>query len=566
MIPAQAIMLVRSVFFLCVFSGPWISLAAQDCAAVIAGPNPIRVCPGSVVELNGSGSVPSGSGSSLEFQWVFEDGTSASVTDTSYLFAHSGFRTATLIVLDDAGCVDSSAISVEVSPTADFWYVPNQMSCLGDTALMRARVEQRSYYRYLVQPTLIVDNDTTMFTLAVDRFEPEDQINSPSDISTICVDMEHSHMGDLQVRLTCPNGNSMLLQQLGGGQTDLGDTYWNAPPTSPGGCWQYCWAPDATLGTWAECASNGPTPNVVNTYEALSLRPGTYSSIEPFSNLIGCPKNGEWNLSIIDNSNGANGFLCDWSLQFEGEDITSPDTSNVRTITAEIEGACEAWVWSGPDLLAMQEPCDTARAWPQEVGVHVYTLMVTDNSGCVHLDERTLEVLDLRPEVVGPISVSLGVQVGYTVAEVRPGMSYTWTGSSNQIYNWQSPNVAIVFNSLENNWIAVREYNQACLGRDTLFIERIVSVPENIATPVTAYPNPADGSLNISFAEPLPRESRIRVYDTFGRQVHKVEPSFGTEHYTVPTSNLPSGSYVLEIMVHKNRRVLPFVVQHLGGR
>jgi hypothetical protein len=124
--------------------------------------------------------------------------------------------------------------------------------------------------------------------------------------------------------------------------------------------------------------------------------------------------------------------------------------------------------------------------------------------------------------------------------------------------------MSIVFNSMDNNWVAVREYNEACVGRDTLFVERVVGVPESDPSVPLIHPNPTDQILFIPFENRSPSGSSIRVFDSLGQQVLEVPLSFENGRYTLSTGSMPSGSYVLEITEGMERTALPFVVQHAG--
>ena len=61
-------------------------------------------------------------------------------------------------------------------------------------------------------------------------------------------------------------------------------------------------------GTWAE--------NAVGTVPS-----GTYESFEPISNLQGCPVNGVWTLEICDLWGADNGFVFNWGIQLDSENV-----------------------------------------------------------------------------------------------------------------------------------------------------------------------------------------------------------------------------------------------------
>lgn len=554
--------MMKTLLSICVVLGSWTGVSSQDCAAIISGPDSIRVCPSTAVELFGSGSIPSGSGTITNYLWVFEDGTSASVMDTNYVFTHSGFRTATLIVQDDMGCADTSAIRVEVTPMVEVDLLSSGWHCFGETLSIASRISAQWYFQYEVQPILLAELDTTTSTLIIDHFDAGDLVNDPSDIASICVEMEHSFMGDLAILLICPSGDTLLLHS-GGGSTFLGQPFDddnNLP--IPGGCWQYCWTPDAASGTWTENSQHGTTPNVIPTHHGSSLITGEYNSAGSFAELVGCPRNGEWTIAFIDFLAADNGYLCNWSLQFDDEPIPVPDTSNVTVLSSDVDSSCTSLHWDGSGVLATEDSCRTIRILAPQGGTSNYTLAVTDDQGCSFTGTISIDVLDPRPEIVGPTNVMQGVHVSYEVNEVRPGLSYLWTASSNEVYFWNQPEAMVVFNNLLDNWVAVLEYRGECSGTDTLFIERIVPAIENVPTPDGVYPNPADESLFIPVHTSHPDKINIRVLDPVGRLVMEGRPNFSIDQFIIPTSTLPPGRYLLEISNGDERMVESFLVYH----
>ena len=129
--------------------------------------------------------------------------------------------------------------------------------------------------------------------------------DAASEIEHFRVNMEHSFLGDLDVTVICPNGQTMLLSSYPGSGTYLGIPILGDNPPDPGTGYDYFWSDDAPLGTWSDESGFGGT-----------LTSGTYTSETSWSVLDGCPINGTWALEICDLWASDNGFVFDWGIDF----------------------------------------------------------------------------------------------------------------------------------------------------------------------------------------------------------------------------------------------------------
>ncbi|MEM9864105.1 MAG: hypothetical protein AAF938_21070 [Myxococcota bacterium] len=153
---------------------------------------------------------------------------------------------------------------------------------------------------------------------------------SADDIVSICVNMEHSFVRDLEIALEAPNGSRVRLQRfLGqtGGEIYLGeaDDCDDDDTPVPGVGARYCWTPTATRPAMLEYANSGGALNSVPACDLLGfglggdaeqMPPGDYSSAEDWNNFIGSPLNGEWSLVVTDLYPIDNGYIFDWQINF----------------------------------------------------------------------------------------------------------------------------------------------------------------------------------------------------------------------------------------------------------
>ncbi len=367
---------------------------------------PAMVCVGETIDFDGTASFAATGFNIVSYEWIFDDGTTDSNPLTSHSFPAPGEYVVQLNLVDDNNCVNSNVVDLQVlvSTTPSFaGTVESVTTCLGATVDLSAVVTPITWTGIpeanFGDGVYLPDDVGTPFTseLTFAQFDPGQLVTNVSDILSVCVSMEHSFMGDLVLSLTCPNGQVIIFHQQGGGGTYIGDANdgdGNQNPV-PGTCWDYCWSPTATLGIWMDCAQFGTTPNVMATPGGgTALTPGTYSSLQPFTNLVGCPLNGTWTFTSLDLWGADNGFLCNWSINFDPSII--PD---VTQFTPDIgTSTLDSASWSGPDLVVDPNNPLIAQATPSSPGTYAYQFFVTDNFGCSY-DTTVTVTIDPQVEI-----------------------------------------------------------------------------------------------------------------------------------------------------------------------
>ncbi len=221
--------------------------------------------------------------------------------------------------------------------------------------------------------------------LDFDVFEPLTELEEELQFDKVCINMEHVDYGQLRIELSCPNGNSILLTDFSEGGANLGEpVVWDN--TTPGKGYDYCFSPSASYGTMEETSPqyHEYTDNAGNFYfNAEYLPSGTYTPVESFSNLVGCPLNGEWTISVADNATGDNGFIFEWSLFFI-EDIY-PDSLIFTPEIVEMN-------WYDEDQPLDDNPVSVMK---EEEGEYTFVFEVEDDFSCVFDTTLVLEVLPL---------------------------------------------------------------------------------------------------------------------------------------------------------------------------
>ncbi|MBK8499176.1 MAG: gliding motility-associated C-terminal domain-containing protein [Flavobacteriales bacterium] len=357
---------------------------------------PALVCPDEVLTFDATASFPQPGFNIVSYEWDFYDGSTATGATATHAFAEPGAYFVQLTITDDNGCVNSNTVDLEVhaGTTPLFTGTTADLSvCQGGTVDLTGLATP---VLWSALPTIdygagvyLPDNVGQTFTsqLSYSFFPPGSTLNDVNDLMELCIDIEHSFMGDFVMTVTCPNGQSTILYQQGGGGTNLGiaNLVDGANP-QPGTCWNYCFSPNAPNGTWVQAVNAGMT---TPTASGPSLTPGTYTSVQPLSNLVGCPLNGTWTFSFTDLWLIDNGFLCSWNINFNP--ALYPD---LVQFTPTIVDA----MWSGPGLTSNPGDPYAASLTPTVPGSYDYDFTVTDDFGCTYDTTITVTVTN-APEV-----------------------------------------------------------------------------------------------------------------------------------------------------------------------
>lgn len=374
--------------------------------ATYDAPEDKRICVGDVINFDGSASYAADGFQIVDWLWDFADGTT---DDSGPIVSHSwdepGEYIVELYLTDDNGCASTNRISLQVLvATYPTWdpFPGDTTLCIGEQLCLSAFPDDYeetwagpdvSYSN--AEDTPLPDNVGECFNSDIDvtGFAPGQTLENISDLISIDISVEHSWLFDLVISVSCPSGESVILhqqmQEPGGGTVGSNGTDLGVPNTE---YYDYSWAWDAPLETWAEEASaNGQT----------TLPEGTYSSLEDMEQLVGCELNGVWSFEVCDLWGGDDGELSSWGLNFNPAII--PD---VTEFTPDIGAAADSSFWSfsaqGLDIISESDDGNEVCFAPIEEGVYPFTYSVTNNHGCSH-DSTLFVTANLAPQAdAGP--------------------------------------------------------------------------------------------------------------------------------------------------------------------
>ncbi len=412
------------------------------------------------------------------------------------------------------------------------------ISCVGDTVII---------------PTIDLPNGRTLYEDTTDYLIPDGNgasltptitvsgnggstIQNNTDIK-LCINIEHSYLGDLEILLTSPNGLSspIINSYYGNSGTDL-------IPGGFGGAGIYLGgADDANTGIGIcekYCFETSPTsfPNMAVTFNTvpssglatgIMVEPGTYQPEDNFNTILGSPIDGTWMLTIKDNLAIDNGWICDWSLEI-GE-------NNYSYYWNTSFGMSDSTV-ANPIFIITQP--------------NTYYLYTQDDSGTC-LDTLVVDIilnngLPTFP-ILGSNSVNEFATETYTTS-YDPSLSYNWTITNGVIYSGQGTNqVDVQWYTSPNGTLKLDVYDGCNQTSDTLQVGIGYTGIDKNEQSIQIYPNPiVNGEVHYQSKLQI---NKIEIKNMLGQVVNT---------FNHPTSNLivmnqlPKGSYILTFYNNNN--------------
>lgn len=321
------------------------------------------------------------------FEWDFGDGNLVRSQTAENTYKNPGGYNISLTIIDQLGCRNTNFVSQKVRvappPKVSIGNLPGPL-CYGDTLMLSAADTVGNGAQVKVQPEEgkfdvrkvradslpLPDGNGAKYStsLVFNEFPPDKYLTDPNQILSICANMEHSWMRDLRITLTCPSGKEIVLvnQEETGDEVFLGIPYEDdelLPVPIPGIGWTYCWSHQAPNASWLDYA---------NMFTPKTLPADTYSTYESMSDLIGCPLNGEWVLTIQDLWPIDNGYIFWWDITFDETllpfvETFKPKITNLR--------------WADQDNIILHKEKEI-QAVADEAGEILFRLTYRDDFSC----------------------------------------------------------------------------------------------------------------------------------------------------------------------------------------
>ena len=345
------------------------------------------------------------------FEWNFNDGSQVAYgTDVSHVFENSGGYIVRLTIIDTMGCQNINFIKqrVRVSPRPTFKLgnIPSQV-CAGTEIKLKGKIGilDTSYQVSTTQNQatfqvggvrsgrlFIPDDPTKEYKTSIffSDFGPGQTLTNINDFVSIFVQMEHSWARDLEIKIVCPNRQSVVLHKYDVATKNINELYIGIPNNSdalfsgqvndstynpPGTGLRYDWTPTGQ-NTWRSFREPNP----------FSLPAGKYKSDASLNGLIGCPLNGEWSLVVKDQFQYDNGWIFAWGIDFAKNIYPSIESFTPQVVE-------HGWIKN--DYITTSYSMDSMVIRPENAGTAAMTYRLKDNFDCVF--DTTLYVNVLPP-------------------------------------------------------------------------------------------------------------------------------------------------------------------------
>ncbi len=382
----------------------------------------IRVCPNDDINLIGSGNFSDNS-IGATYEWDLGDGRILTGNDVTFSYPNPGVYLANLNIRDTnttinpQGCPNTNLINqvIQVGNEPDFTgtQATDGTICYGSSTTIEGVVTPESFTIDCTPPVsgtnFLPDGTGVSYetNLSVECYGANQTLTDINQLESICLNIEHSFLGDLTIEIISPNGQSVIMHNSvvnsGAASANLGNPWaagsldTQSTNTTPGIGGQYCFVPGNTFPTLENGVVSGGVftfGNGPGTYIDSYVPEGNYRSINPLSALVGSPLNGIWKIRITDNFPEDNGYIFSWNLNFDPS-IKPADLSFTPTIVTE------SW---DADASITNTIGNTITVQPATSGTHCYTYRVVDDFGCEYTEQVCINVL---PEIITATPIDL---------------------------------------------------------------------------------------------------------------------------------------------------------------
>ncbi|WP_179339849.1 PKD domain-containing protein [Winogradskyella ludwigii] len=534
--------------------------AQLDSTFPVANPEGvIEVCVGDNINISGSGIFET-NGSGANYTWDLGDGNIAYGQTVNVSYDMPGVYLVNLDIRDTntdniiQGCPNTNSINlvIRVSGEPDFsgTEAVDHVLCFGESTTLEGVVSPLTLVYNCPPPesevTFLPDGNGAAYSTSINVtcFGDEQVLTDVSQIESICLNMEHSYIGDLDIEIVSPNGQVVRLHDQGGGSANFGIPWatgtvdGNSADTTPGVGFDYCFVPNGgfpTLVDGIEDDGSFPNGDDAATYLDYFVPAGNYSSVNPLDGLLGSPLNGNWTIRVVDNISADNGYMFSWELNFDPS-LQLQDFDYVPSIVSQ--------VWD-LDATITEVNGNIITVTPDAAGEFCYTFRTLDAFGCEHTKTVCVNVAEEGATMLTYYEDSDDDGYGDTNSSI--------TVSCND--NTGRP-IGYVLNNLDCNDLDEdinpdatddegNNVDENCDGVDGY----LLSITDIDVNDINIFPNPFKDHVTLNVPTILlGTELSINIYDLKGRLVYKNTKTSASNEITIGNLEvLERATYFLEL-------------------
>ena len=550
---------------------------------LINGVYEIRACPGDSIYMHAYGIYPNNdisyhqSDSIVTFNWNNLIGATYN-SDNSFIINNASpqIQNFTLTAIDSNNCPSADTIHLKliISPRPSF-VGTSQLTdtlCLGDSTSLVANItpgELINNNNSNNNTTYLPDGSGAIYTSnIIVSGAPVQTLNNANQIEFWAI-LEHSYLGDLNIALSCPNGQSIVLKSYPGGtNTFLGEPLDNNANPIPGLGYEYHWSNQGStnmlnaVGTYiysyTDLLGNTQTNNNYlppsTSYPLNSTATGSLPIIQylpdsNISNLYGCPLNGTWTLSITDNLMIDNGYIFGWGININNL-LNSYFQQNIIS---------QSWN-SSSNIISNYG--DSITVLPLDTGIFQYTYTATDSFNCVFDTSLYLYSMPI-PQISLGNDTTLCAGQSINLSSGPDAAIQVWsTNSSLPIITVDSTGIGL--NSKEIS-VQVIGFN-GCINKDTIVIsfDNCTSVNNiNNEANILIYPNPSNGIFSISGILNNDKNIQMQIFDSSAKLIlqRNIMSKKGDFNRIIDLSKFPKGIYYLRLSNKELDKTMKIIIK-----
>lgn len=562
----------------------------------------VDICQGEQISFFANGTFPQNelnylqNNENLNWLWIFKKGDVSNfiegvgLPNINYTFTEPGGYFVKLLATDPNGCLAyANEIRVRTSLPPDF---SNMISpsdiCIGEEIELNGSFTQDTFsleasfsnFEAVCFEDIIDIWQTTCFSIFSNL--KSSYISSGDDIESICINFEHSYLGDLDIELECPNGQVIRLFDQACGSTYFGEPDQN-DNCVPGIGQDYCWKMDAASLMSDNCSSGN------------TLAGGDYLPYESFDGLVGCPIEGDWCLNIMDNIGIDDGTVFDFDINLSSDVFSGGYLMWQYSNTYDTSAESTDIYWSGENVDATS--IGNAIVIPEEPGEFEYTFNVIDNWGCSYDTSFNITVYSADDTICGffcaieTITDLEGVINDGSSDEyfsqndancswlIAPGTKsdglivFQWNyfevyeNDTVKIYNGVDENSPLIGAYTEGSELpssmltfghqAYITYTTDSVNRspgwELTYQSTLVDIDDTDAIEPYLFPNPANNKLSIHGISNI---CELSIFDHVGAEYLSISKFEGGD---IDISNLAPGVYIVKLNCDSGSKTLKFV-------